>query len=128
MGLRNQVVLRYGLLLFEEDLLPESKEFYEEDDEIEELDYYSDFEGEAYRLSTDSNNTSWPEIEENLCNRLFLFGPLRYGASIYKKKAHYKSYEEIKDELIKNYGEFVSDKFPWEERIIKLVGTVMDDY
>jgi hypothetical protein len=112
------------VLVFAEDLLPEHLEIYEEEHELDGFDSYSDFEGEAYKLSSDSDNNSWDEIDENLWNESFLFGCLEHGPSIYKHKAHYTSYDQIKQELISTYGKFVIKDFPWENRIVKLSGTI----
>jgi len=124
MGSRNYVILNYGVLVFDTDLLPEHQSTYEEDCELADFESYGGFEGEAYKLSSDSNNHHWDEIDENLWDKSFLFGLLEHGPSIYKHKAHYTSYDEIKTELIETYGKYVKSDFPWEDRIVKLVGTI----
>ena len=119
MGSTDYPVTNYGLLILERDLIPGMKD---NDDELDGLTYYPEYNGTALQICKEDEGDFWPEIEERLDDG-FYFCDLNFGPSIYKCKAHYNSYNDIKRELETKCSRFVGPEFPWEKRIVRLDGT-----
>ena len=49
----------------------------------------------------------------------FLFGEIEKFPSLYSKA--YTNYDEIKEEILRNYADLVVNDFPWDERIATLI-------
>lgn len=117
MSMREYAVRDYGVLIYEEDLLEEYLEEYENNGYIDVLENYSDFEGEMMFLDPSRPHTYSP-------GEYFFFGQSERFPSMFSRA--YNNYEELKTELKDNYSKFVKEDFPWDDRIVELNGTIFE--
>jgi hypothetical protein len=130
MGTRSYSVFEYGVLFWREDLdmakvRREFAEYLEENMTDEDFNmcehftgdidcgYYDiEFNGEAKRLK-DNESVELPHP--------FILGWLCKFPSFYQ--AQYLDYDDLKQDVKKKFEIYLKDDFPWDERIVELMGT-----
>lgn len=115
MSMKHYAVRDYGVLINEEELSKKYFDVYENNNEIEDLYLYCDFNGEAIMLNS-------CDFDSFIPNELFFFGSAERVPGIFTKA--YNDYSELKTELKNKYSKFVNEDFPWDNRIVELYGTI----
>jgi len=132
MASKEHAVLDYGVIFTKDDLDFEkvkaafnSIDFtdmnFENDFEVfeyfdceEDCTYHSNFNGEAILLNDTSDYIKLPQE--------FVLGNTSHFPCFFK--AQYKDYDDMKQDLVNKFGKFLKDDFPWNDRIVNLIGTV----
>jgi len=83
-------------------------------DSEEDCSHYSEFNGEAFLLNDQSEIVELPQE--------FVLGFTSHFPCFFK--AQYKDYDDLKQDLVNKFGKFLKDDFPWDDRIVNLIGTV----